>query len=130
MDRELENNAGRKGDGVAVAPALAVFCFCLFAGVAAVGYLYQKNQLETLGREIRYKEIHLEDLKAENEKLADLLTRYQTPRYLDMAVKRERLGLVEPREEQILRLEETQHSEPAQISERRWVRRRSAAGVN
>lgn len=109
--------------GVQIATALRVFCFCVFVGASSVGYLYQKNQLENLGREIQAKELKLEQLRRQNERNQDLLARMQTHRYLDMRVKQLRLGLAEPREEQILRLEETPYASAPRAADRRYVRR-------
>ncbi len=116
-------------EGVRVGTALRVFCFCLFVGAACVGYLYQKNQLETIGREIRQKEQELDRLKRLNELNRDKLARMQTHRYLDMKVKQLRLGLAEPREEQILRLEEASYASVSRDSDRRYVRRSAGAEV-
>ncbi len=115
--------------GVHIGAALRVFCFCVFIGAVSVGYLYQKNQLETLGREIRAKEKELDRLKKLNELNRDKLARMQTHRYLDMKVKQLRLGLVEPREEQILRLEEAPYASVPRESARRYVRRSAGAEV-
>lgn len=113
--------------GVEIGHALRVLCLCLFVGAASVGYLYQKNQLENLGEEILSKELRLRQLKQENSDDQEKLAWMQTHRYLDGRVKQLRLGLVEPREEQILRLEETLYTSVPQASDRRYVRRKSGA---
>ncbi|MGY8653857.1 MAG: hypothetical protein ACKVJX_09565 [Verrucomicrobiia bacterium] len=121
------NERTARNTGVEIGHALKVFCFCLFVGAASVGYLYQKNQLEKLGNEISDKELRLNQLKQENADDQEELAWRQTHRYLDKRVQQLGLGLVEPREEQILRLEETLYTSVPQTSDRRYVRRRSGA---
>lgn len=116
-----------RNGGVEIGHALKVFCLCLFVGAASVGYLFQKNQLEKLGHEIFDKELRLKQLKQENVDDQEILARMQTHRYIDKRVQQLGLGLVEPREEQILRLEETSYTSVPQTSDRRYVRRRSGA---
>lgn len=121
------NERAPRNGGVEIGHALKVFCLCLFVGAASVGYLYQKNQLENLGDEILSKELRLRQLKQENADDQEKLAWMQTHRYLDKRVQQLGLGLVEPREEQILRLEETLYTSVPQASDRRYVRRKSGA---
>lgn len=121
------NERTARNGGVEIGHALRVFCLCLFVGAASVGYLYQKNQLENLGHEIQRKELRLDQLKRENADDQEKLAWMQTHRYIDKRVQQMGLGLVEPREEQILRLEETMYTSVPQTSDRRYVRRGSGA---
>lgn len=96
---------------------------CLFAGMVAVGYLWQKNEIDQLGREIRAREIKLERLRRANEQYRNELAELQSPQYLDFRVRQLELGLVEPAESQILRLYEAPASEGSLSVDGRLVKR-------
>lgn len=85
--------------------ALAVVC-CLFFGGSGVGYVWQKNQIYTLGQQIKQREIQLEDLRRQNKLRADHLAHLCSPRFLEARVRELNLGLSPARPEQILRLVE------------------------
>ena len=96
-------------------PALKAFLLCLFIGGSGVGYVWQKNQLFDLGRQIKQREMRLNYLNEQNKQLMQALALMQTPGFLNERIKN--LGLVQPLPSQIWRLpepsRETQDRPPA-----------------
>ncbi|MCO5052993.1 MAG: hypothetical protein M9920_11895 [Verrucomicrobiae bacterium] len=88
----------RKNQTVALrfGTALKVAAFCAFAGAAAVGYVWQKNQIDVLGRQIKQREIRLVELRDQNKKLRDQLAMLQSPGQLGLKLQQLNLGLVQP----------------------------------
>jgi hypothetical protein len=85
-------------------PALKAFLLCLFIGGSGIGYVWQKNQLFELGRQIKQRETRVAVLSKQNEKLKEQLASMRSPFYLKERIKN--LGLVEPLPGQIWRLPE------------------------
>ncbi|MEW6156765.1 MAG: hypothetical protein AB1813_04995 [Verrucomicrobiota bacterium] len=77
---------------------------CLFIGGSGVGYVWQKEQLNELGRQIKDREIHRDALRRQNESYERALAILQSTRELDLRVKQLNLGLVPPQPEQVVRL--------------------------
>ena len=96
----------RKNQSVAVrfGAALKVFLLCFFIGGSAVGYVWQKNQIFALGRQIKQGELRLEELSRQCKVASDQLAHLTSPRVLDARAKELNLGLGPPQPEQILRL--------------------------
>ncbi len=88
-------------------PAINAFVLCLLIGGAGVGYVWQKNQVHQLGREIKEREMRLDNLKAENRSRADQFATLISEPALAAKVKRLNLGLSHPPLSQIVRLVET-----------------------
>jgi len=98
----------RKSQSAAIrfGPALKAFLLCLLIGGSGVGYVWQKNQILELGRQFKKQETTLVDLKNQNEKMRRQLASLRSPAMVEQRVKDLNLGLVLPRENQILRLPE------------------------
>jgi hypothetical protein len=88
-------------------PAIVALIVCFVIGGTAIGYVWEKNQLHGLGREIKERENRLGQLQRENKIRADHLATLVSPPVLDARVKRMNLGLVQPALSQIVRLVET-----------------------
>jgi len=99
----------RKAESAAVrfGPAIKAFLLCFLIGSTGVGYVWQKNQIHQLGREIKERETRLAELQRQNKTRADQLAALVSPPALDARVKRLNLGLVQPPLSQIVRLVET-----------------------
>jgi hypothetical protein len=97
-------------------PAVSAFCLCGLLGSAGVGYVWQQNQLYQLGIEIRTAEAKIEKLRRQNKTLADRLAAMSSPKELDARIKKLNLGLLQPQQDQILRLVEVA-PEPARASQ-------------
>ncbi len=96
----------RKNQSVAVrfGAALKVVLACFFIAGSAVGYVWQKNQIFLLGRQIKRGEEKLEELRRQSKVVSDQLAYLSSPRVLDARVKELNLGLSQPQPEQIVRL--------------------------
>src|SRR5882762_11258009 len=87
-------------------PALRAFLLCLFIGGSGVGYVWEKNQLFELGKQIKQRELRLTTLSGQNEKLKKQLATMRSPAFLEGRIKDLNLGLVQPLPGQIWRLAE------------------------
>ncbi len=98
----------KKGQSAAIrfGPALKAFFLCFLIAGSAVGYVWQKSQIYELGREIRQEEIHLLQLKHDNERLTDQLAVLRSPMMLDQRARVLNLGLVPAQPAQVYRLPE------------------------
>lgn len=98
----------RKNQSVALrfGPALKAFALCLFIGGAAVGYVWQKNQIDVLGRQIKQREIRLAELRDQNKKLRDQLAMLQSPGQLEQKLRTLHLGLGRPQPGDVWRVVE------------------------
>jgi hypothetical protein len=70
---------------------------CLLIGGAAVGYVWQKNQIDQLGRQIKQRETKLAELRDQNKKLRDQMAMLRSPARLQQKMLELNLGLVAPR---------------------------------
>src|SRR5690349_242769 len=85
-------------------PALKACLLCLLIGGSGVGYVWQKEQINRLGRDIRGREHALQVLEDQTEVLRKQLANLRSPQYLEPRTKE--LGLAAPQQSQILRLNE------------------------
>src|SRR6266478_5217773 len=85
-------------------PALKAFGLCLLIGGSGIGYVWQKNQIYELGRQIRQREQRLKWLTDQNDKLSTQAATMRLTGYLEMRIKK--LGLVMPDASQKWRLTE------------------------
>jgi hypothetical protein len=90
-----------------------VCLICAFIGGSGVGYVWQKNQIFELGRQIKQCELRLDELRRQNKQKADALAYLRSPKVLDARVKELKLNLAPPEPKQILRLNEWA---PARVS--------------
>jgi cell division protein FtsB len=98
----------RKNESVAVrfGPALKAFIICVIIGGAAVGYVWQKSQIDELGRQVTKRELQLRELNMQNKKLRDHLATLRSPAQLTERVLKLNLGLVMPQPNQVFQLPE------------------------
>ena len=79
-------------------------CVCI-AGVG-IGYVWQKNQIYKLGDEIKKRESALLAAEKRNAMLASQVAQLKSPAFLEDRCQQYNLGLVSPRENQVVRLYE------------------------
>ena len=115
-NRKSQSAANRFG------PALKAVLLCLLIGGSGVGYVWQKDQIARLGRQIKTREQQLVRLEEQSEKLRRQLATMRSPRVLEMRIKELNLGLVPPQPAQVWRL-----SEPAAELSRRELERLDTA---
>ncbi|HEX5219360.1 MAG TPA: hypothetical protein VFZ59_07305 [Verrucomicrobiae bacterium] len=98
----------RKNESVAVrfGPALKAFLTCLLIGGAAVGYVWQKSQIDELGRQVTKREQQLRELNIQNKKLRGHLATLRSPAQLTERLQKLKLGLVMPQPNQVYQLPE------------------------
>ena len=87
-------------------PALKAFLLCALIGGSGVGYVWQKSQIDQLGRQIKARETRLKELENQNKKARGQLAVLRSPIMLKKRIEELKLGLVEPQQAQIWRLPE------------------------
>lgn len=85
-------------------PVFKAFVACLCIGLAGVGYVWQKNELFALGKQMKKKEQRLAELELENQERQRRLTHLRSPIYLENRIKALRLGLQAPHPSQVVTL--------------------------
>jgi len=96
-------------------PALKAFVLCLIIGGSGVGYVWQKNQIYELGKQIRVREQKLKALSDHNLLLRSQLAMMRLQKELEPRIKK--LGLVAPDPSQIWRLPEPPRTAPIPVRE-------------
>jgi cell division protein FtsB len=86
------------------APAVRAFLLCALIGGSGIGYVWQKNQIVNLGKQIKERELRLGQLRHNNEKLRKHLAGLQSPREIEQRVRDLKLGLGPATPQQKLRL--------------------------
>lgn len=99
-NRKNESAASRFG------PALKAFALIALIGGASVGYVWQKGQIESLGRQIKEREVRLRELRDQNKKLRDNLAMMRTPAMLEQRMQKLNLGMVTPQAKDVWRVAE------------------------
>jgi len=86
------------------APAVRAFMLCVLIGGSGIGYVWQKNQIATLGKQIKEREQRLSELRDNNEKLRKQLATLQSPPQIERRVRELNLGLgpASPRQKLVL----------------------------
>ena len=111
-------NRKKGGSTVRFGPALKAVFICVITCSLGLGYVWQKQQINTLGQHLKEKEIALEQLRRENKRRGDNLAYLMSPQELDSRLAQLKLDLVVPRPEQIVILQEQREGvvvEPAAL---------------
>jgi hypothetical protein len=77
---------------------------CISIATIGVGYVWQKNQIYRLGDEMKKRESTLLAAEKRNTMLAAQLAQFKSPAYLESRCQQYNLGLIAPREVQMVRL--------------------------
>lgn len=102
----MARNRRSESAAIRFGPALKAFLLCLLIGGSGVGYVWQKEQLSHLGKQIKLRETRLATLEEQNEKLRKQLGVMRSPAFLEERIRTWKLGLVLPQPNQIWRLNE------------------------
>lgn len=102
----MSKNRKYQSAAVRFGPALKAFVLCALIGGSGVGYVWQKSQINELGRQIKAHELRLAELQTQNKKARDQLAVLRSPTMLKKRVDELKLGLGEPQQSQIWRLAE------------------------
>ncbi len=102
----------RKGvSTVRFGPALKAVFICLITCSLGMGYVWQKQQINRLGQQIKEREMALDKLHRENKRRGDNLAYLLSPQQLDFKLRQLRLDLIVPLPEQIVVLQEHRDGE-------------------
>jgi uncharacterized protein HemX len=93
-------------------PALKALVLCLLLGGSGVGYVWQKDQIGRLGKQIKARESRLDQLQQQNEALRRQLEMMRSPASLQKRIQELNLGLVPAQQTQIWRLPEPSPEPP------------------
>jgi hypothetical protein len=102
----MARNRKYQSAAIRFGPALKAFLLCLLIGGSGVGYVWQKSQINELGKQLIARERQLAKLDEDIEKLRKQLGTLRSPQYLEKRIKDLNLGLVAPQPSQIWRLNE------------------------
>ena len=100
----MAKNRKYQSAAIRFGPALKAFLLCLIIGGSGVGYVWQKSQIDELGRQIKQRETRLNELQSRNKKTRDQLAILRSPAELDQRARK--LGLGQPEPAQVWRLTE------------------------
>lgn len=102
----MARNRKHQSAAIRFGPALKALLLCVLIGGSGVGYVWQKSQINDLGRQRAKRERVLTQLRDQNKKLRDQLAMLQTPAKLDQRVRELNLGLGLPDASQVVSLPE------------------------
>ncbi len=103
----MSKNRKNQSAEIRFGPVLKVVLLCLLIGGSAIGYVWQKNQIDRLGMQIREREKSLAKVKRDNENLANQISFLHSPVMIDRRAKELNLGLAPAQPLQVVRLLET-----------------------
>ena len=89
----MAKNRKYQSAAVRFGPALKALLLCALLGGSGVGYVWQRNQIDELGRQIASRETRLAALRDQNKKLGDQLQMLRSPKPLEQRVRELKLGL-------------------------------------
>ncbi len=123
--------AGKRKNQAAIGFGLLIKVVLLISliGGGALGYVWQKNQIDGLAAQTRERENNLKKLKHDNEFLVRQIKDLQEPVKLMRRVSEMQLGLVSRQESQVVRLEEPREAAPENNNLSRQFTRRSVGGL-
>ena len=98
----------RKSQSAAIrfGPALKAAFLCLLIAGSAIGYVWQKSEIDRLSQRIRQDELRLKQMTDANEKLRVKLADLHSPPMLDQRARELKLGLAPAQPMQVWRLPE------------------------
>ena len=102
----MAKNRKHQSAAVRFGPALKALLLCALLGGSGVGYVWQRNQIDELGRQIANRETRLAALRDQNKKLGDQLQMLRSPKPLEQRVRELKLGLGQLQPGQVWRLPE------------------------
>jgi len=122
----MAQNRKYQAASVRFGPALKAALLCLLIGGAGVGYVWQKSQIELLGRERKKLEQRVEELKTNNQKLRRQLAALHAPSFLERRARE--LGLVPVQPGQVLTLPEPVSWQPPKPAPAQFAARPPKSG--
>jgi len=118
----MAKNRKNQAAEIRFGPVLKVVLLCLLIGGSAIGFVWQKSQINTLGRQIAERESSLKRLKDSNKLLADQIAYLHSPVMIDRRAKELNLGLAPAQPMQVVRMTDqppaTAQDAPRQLAQR------------
>ncbi|MFT4687818.1 MAG: hypothetical protein ACKVHO_12935 [Verrucomicrobiia bacterium] len=111
----MPKNRKKTAAPVKFGPIFQAIAWCVFICVAGVGYVWQKNQIQALGVQMKKHELKVGELKVQNEARETILAGLRSPAYLEERIKSLQLGLGMPSPNQVITLPE--YPRPDQAAE-------------
>jgi cell division protein FtsB len=118
----MAKNRKNQAAEIRFGPVLKVVLLCSLIGGAAVGYVWQKNEIYRLGQQVSEREKKLDQLKRDNKRLGDQIGMLHSPVMIDRRAKELNLGLAPAQPLQVVRLTEMPVA-PDQNSSRQFAQR-------
>jgi hypothetical protein len=109
-------------------PAIKALLLCLLIGGCGIGYVWQKEQINRLGRQQKERENLLNRLTLENKERTKQLADMRNPEFLIAKIKEMKLELAPPQPSQIWRLPEPQ-ADRSPVAEPRYAARERGAPI-
>lgn len=100
----MKHNRKREPLRVGTVSRLVMACACV--AIVGVAYVRQKNQIYRLGDDLKKREAIVSAAEKRNTMLAAQLAQLKSPALLEARCQQYGLGLVAPREQQMVRLPE------------------------
>jgi hypothetical protein len=119
----MAKNRKHQAAAIRFGPALKASFLCLLIGGSAIGYVWQKSEIDRLGRQIGERENRLKQLQADNKRLDDQITILHSPVMLDRRTKELNLGLAPATPMQVVRLDEPAAPAPSANAARQFTQR-------
>jgi hypothetical protein len=123
----MAKNRKYQSAAIRFGPAVKALVLCVMIGGAGIGYVWQKSQIDSLGMQIRKRELRLAELELLNEKLRKQLALMRSPLYLEARIKELNLGLAPARPGQVWSLPEPCPESARPLSDRQLAQQAPAA---
>jgi hypothetical protein len=126
----MAKNRKNQSAAIRFGPALKALLLCLLIGGSGVGYVWQKNQIFELGKQIKKREVRLQELEGQNEKLRTQLATLRSSTFLERRVRELNLGLAMPQQNQIWRLPEPAPAPVTSSADRQYASQSRSLDTN
>jgi hypothetical protein len=123
----MARNRKYQSAAIRFGPALKAFLLCLLIGGSGVGYVWQKDQISQLGKQITRRERQLAVLAEQRKMLRRQLGEMGSRRYLVRRIQELGLGLAAPQQTQVWVLSEPAGDLPRPEGERQYAAPRETA---
>jgi hypothetical protein len=110
----MSKNRKNQAAAIRFGPALKASFLCLLIAGSAIGYVWQKNEIKHLERQITEREKQRDQLLKDNRVLSDQLAAMRSPVMLDQRVRELKLGLAPAQPGQKILLVEPVMAAPGQ----------------
>ena len=124
----MARNRKYQSAAIRFGPALKAFLLCLLLGGSGLGYVWLKDQISRLGRQIKQSELRLDELQYQSDKLRKQLGAMRSPLFLERRIQELGLGLAPAPPAQVWLLAEPAGDEPHGGSARQYAAPRLGQG--